>query len=239
MPWKESGPPKQSNYGIALRRMYSAEKLFKNKDCFEIVDQEVQKLVDQGFVIKVASDNIDHDQPEWYLRLQAVFTPEKSRQVRLVFDSSCKGYHGLSLNDHLEKGLNYINSLPNVLIAWRWDEVAYAGDIRRCSTNSTRIVSRKVTTVRLIPEQIYLLLDTILDLRKKEENISERVILESIESDISQPPLEDVDEGEAYTKKKTDAMKAVRKVLRHIVEQRLETKMKRVTVMDNAEEEDV
>ncbi|XP_022788922.1 uncharacterized protein LOC111328701 [Stylophora pistillata] len=134
MPWKESGPPKQSNYGIALRRMYSAEKLFKNKDCFEIVDQEVQKLVDQGFVIKVASDNIDHDQPEWYLRLQAVFTPEKSRQVRLVFDSSCKGYHGLSLNDHLEKGLNYINSLPNVLIAWRWDEVAYAGDIRRCST---------------------------------------------------------------------------------------------------------
>ncbi|XP_022788921.1 uncharacterized protein LOC111328700 [Stylophora pistillata] len=107
------------------------------------------------------------------------------------------------------------------------------------NSRSTRIVSRKVTTVRLIPEQIYLLLDTILDLRKKEENISERVILESIESDISQPPLEDVDEGEAYTKKKTDAMKAVRKVLRHIVEQRLETKMKRVTVMDNAEEEDV
>ncbi|PFX23288.1 hypothetical protein AWC38_SpisGene12174 [Stylophora pistillata] len=81
MPWKESGPPKQSNYGIALKRMYSAEKSFKKKDCFEIVDQEVQKLVDQGFVIK--------------------------------------------------KGPNYINSLPNVLIAWRWDEVAYAGDIRK------------------------------------------------------------------------------------------------------------
>ena len=42
-----------------------------------------------------------------------------------MFDSSCKGHDGLSLNDHLEKGPNYINSLLNVLIAWRWDEVAY------------------------------------------------------------------------------------------------------------------
>ena len=63
--------------------------------------------------------------------LQAVFTPEKSTKVRLVFDSSSKGYNGLSLNDHLEKGPNYINSLPNILSVWRWDEFAYAGDIRK------------------------------------------------------------------------------------------------------------
>ena len=63
--------------------------------------------------------------------LQAVFTPEKSTKVRLVFDSSSKGHDGLSLNNHLEKGPNYINSLPNVLRAWRWDEYAYSGDIRK------------------------------------------------------------------------------------------------------------
>ena len=28
MPWKEAGPPRQSNYDIALKRMYSAEKSF-------------------------------------------------------------------------------------------------------------------------------------------------------------------------------------------------------------------
>lgn len=39
--------------------------------------------------------------------------------------------HGLSLNDYLEKGPNYINSLPNVRKAWRWDEYAYSGDIRK------------------------------------------------------------------------------------------------------------
>ena len=62
---------------------------------------------------------------------QAVFTPEKSTKIGLVFDSSSKGHDGLSLNDHLEKGPNYINSLPNVLSEWRWDEFEYAGDIRK------------------------------------------------------------------------------------------------------------
>ena len=53
MPWKETGPPKKSNYDIDLKRMYSAEKSFKKKDCLEIVDEKVQKLADQGIVIKV------------------------------------------------------------------------------------------------------------------------------------------------------------------------------------------
>ena len=62
MPWKETGPPKQSNYEIALKRMYSGEKSFKKKDCFAIVDEQVLKLVDQSFVIKVPPENIDHSQ---------------------------------------------------------------------------------------------------------------------------------------------------------------------------------
>ena len=68
--------------------------------------------------------------PEWYL-LQAVFTPERTTKVRLVFDSSSKGHDGLSLNDYLERGPNFINSLLDVLAAWRWDEVAFTGDVRK------------------------------------------------------------------------------------------------------------
>ena len=131
MPWNENGPPKRSNYEIALKRMQSAERSFQRKECFNIVDDEVQKLLEQGFVIKVPLEEVDHTQPEWYMPLQAVFTPERTTKVRLVFDSSSKGHDGLSLNDRLEKGPNYINSLPNVLMAWRWNEVAYSGDIRK------------------------------------------------------------------------------------------------------------
>ena len=131
MPWKDIGPPRRSNYDIALKRMYAAEKSFKKRECIEIVDDEVQKLVDQGFVVKIPTEQVDHSLPEWYLPLQAVFTPDKTTKVRLVFDSSSKGHDGLSLNDHLEKGPNYINSLANVLIAWRWNTIAYAGDVRK------------------------------------------------------------------------------------------------------------
>ncbi|KAK3752266.1 hypothetical protein QZH41_002643 [Actinostola sp. cb2023] len=108
MPWKENGPPKQSNYDIALKRMYSSERTFKKRNCFDSVEEEVQKLVDQGFVTKVPQEEVDHNKQEWYLPLQAVFMPEKTT-----------------------KGPNYINSLTDVLIAWRWDNVAYSGDIRK------------------------------------------------------------------------------------------------------------
>ena len=91
MPWKETGPPKQSNYDIALKRMYSAEKSFKKKDCLAIVDEEVQKLVDQSFVIKVPPENVDHSQQEWYMPLQVVFTPEKCTRVRLCLIHHLKG----------------------------------------------------------------------------------------------------------------------------------------------------
>ena len=92
MPWKESGLPKQSNYDLFLRRMYSAEKSFKKKDRFEIVDQELQKLVDQGFVIKVARENVDHGQREWYFPSKQCSLQKKAQKsgsclIRLVKDT--------------------------------------------------------------------------------------------------------------------------------------------------------
>ena len=50
MPWKETGPPQESNYDIALKRMSSSEKSFKTKKRTEDVAKEVAKLVDQRFV---------------------------------------------------------------------------------------------------------------------------------------------------------------------------------------------
>ena len=111
--------------------MISSEKTFKRKDCLAEVQGEVQKLLEEEFIVEVPAGKVNHDTPEWYLPLQAVFTPDRTTKVRLVFDASAKGQSGKSLNDHLEKGPNYINSLPNVLMAWRFDEIAYAGDMRK------------------------------------------------------------------------------------------------------------
>ncbi|XP_068749232.1 uncharacterized protein [Montipora capricornis] len=131
MPWKLTGPPKRSNFDIALTRMYSTEKTFIRKNCYKNIETEIKRLIEQGFVTKVHPQKISHVEPEWYLPLQAVFTPERSTQIRLVFDASAKGHENLSLNDYLEKGPNYINDPTTILLAWRWESVAYTGDIRK------------------------------------------------------------------------------------------------------------
>ena len=131
MPWKDSGPPKESNYQMAHDRMISFERTLQRKNCSEVIQEEINKLLEQEFVIEIPPEKVNHETPEWYLPLHAVFTPERTTQVRLVFDASAKGPNNQSLNDHLEKGPNYINSLPDVLLAWRWDNIAYTGDIRK------------------------------------------------------------------------------------------------------------
>ena len=86
MPWKEGGPPKRRNYDITLKRMFSAERGYLKKGCFEVAKEEGQKLLDHNFITKIPPEQIAHDKPEWYLPLQAVFTPERTTKVRLVFD---------------------------------------------------------------------------------------------------------------------------------------------------------
>ena len=131
MPWKEGGPPRRGNYDIALKRMLSSERGFLKKGCFEVVKEEVQKLLDQNFITKIPPEQIAYDKPEWYLPLQAVFTPQRTTKVRLVLIHLQKVTTGLFLNDYLEKGPNFINSLLDGLAAWRWDEVAFTGDVRK------------------------------------------------------------------------------------------------------------
>ena len=116
---------------LHIKEWFLLKSALRLKYCLEIVEREVQKLLDEDFVVEIPPENVNHDQPERYLPLQAVFTPDRSTQVPLVFDASAKGPRGKLLNEHLEKGPNYINRLPNVLMAWRFDKVAYTRDVRK------------------------------------------------------------------------------------------------------------
>ena len=65
MPWSEDGPPKKSNYDVAYLRMLYSEKTFKRKNCIEDVQVEIQKLLEQEFIVEIKQ--VDHNVPEWYL----------------------------------------------------------------------------------------------------------------------------------------------------------------------------
>ena len=127
--------------------MLSSEKTFKRKNCLEDVQVEIQTLLEQEFIVEIKQ--VNHNVREWYLPMQAVLTPDRTTKLRLVFDASAKGQNGKSLDDHLEKGPNYINSLPNVLMAWGFDQVAYTGDMRKMFKVhlTPNIISAKMQTL--------------------------------------------------------------------------------------------
>ena len=64
MPWHGEGPPKESNYDVAYKRIIFSEKSFKKKDRLKIVESEVQKLLQQDFVVEIPPENVNHDHPE-------------------------------------------------------------------------------------------------------------------------------------------------------------------------------
>ena len=94
--------------------MLSSEKTFKRKNCIEDVQVEIEKLLEQEFIVEIKQ--VDHNVPEWYLPMQAVLTPDRTTKLRLVYDASAKGQNGKSLNDHLEKG----RTILTVYLTFSW-----------------------------------------------------------------------------------------------------------------------
>ena len=66
----------------------------------------------------------------WYIPIFGVTHPKKPGKVRAVFDSSLV-YQGCSLNDVLLSGPNLTNSLLGILLRFRKDRYAIAGDIQQ------------------------------------------------------------------------------------------------------------
>ena len=130
MPWKRGHPNLPSSWSMAYQRMESKEKQLKKKGRLQAFNEEVRKLVDRDVVAKLHSSEVKPEDPAWYLPISEVETPDKTTKVRLVFDSAAK-VDGVSLNDALEKGPCLLNSLFNVLIGWREEKIAFAGDIEK------------------------------------------------------------------------------------------------------------
>lgn len=96
------------------------------------------------------------------------------------------------------------------------------------ATQRAEKMSHNTKRVAFVPEQIYLLLETAVDILKKEEDIDVDVILYSIEDREENRPDAELARDRMYVDLKGVAMTAVRNLLKYIIEKRLEDKLKRV-----------
>ena len=108
----------------------SKQKQLAKKGKLEAFNLEVKALVDREVVIRLDPKEVNPDEPAWYLTIEEVESPDKTTKCRLVFDTAATK-DAISLNDALEKGPCFMNFLFDVLVGWRQNEIAFAGDISK------------------------------------------------------------------------------------------------------------
>ena len=81
---------------------------------------------EQAMLVEEEEVNTAH---QWFLPHHAVFKRSNPEKCRVVFDCAAQ-FKGVSLNDVILQGPNFLNSLSGVLIRFRKEPVAVVGDIK-------------------------------------------------------------------------------------------------------------
>ena len=95
-------------------------------------DRAIQEYEKNGWARKLKEDEVRNvSSPVYYLPHHGIYRPEKkSTPLRVVFDPACP-FQGVSLNSFLFKGPCLIGNLLGVLLRFREEPVAFAGDISK------------------------------------------------------------------------------------------------------------
>ena len=134
IPWKPNFPDNlPNNFEAAKSDMLKREKKDIRDGTLEVHNKEVAELVERK-VVRILSEEetaVAEAEPSWYLSHRVIEQSDsKTTKYRLVFDSARK-FQNVSLNDGLEKGPNYTNSLFHCFLQWRMYPIAVCGDIRK------------------------------------------------------------------------------------------------------------
>lgn len=133
LPWKRDPNLLPNNYTLAERRLESLERsLSKNKTKAKMYNDGIEEYIVKGWARPLSEEELNQDtKPVYYLLHHGVYRPDKpSTPLGVVFDPACK-YQGVSLNSFLYKGPCLIGNLLGVILRFREDPVALAGDISK------------------------------------------------------------------------------------------------------------
>ena len=129
LPFKSVRPHLMNNKVQVLKRAINLDlSLKKDPVKLEKMCDFMENIFNTGAAEKAPDVPEDHEC--WYIPIFGVTHPRKPNKVRAVFDSSIV-YQGNSLNDVLLSGPNLTNNLLGILLRFRKDLCAIAGDIQQ------------------------------------------------------------------------------------------------------------
>ena len=130
IPWKVAPDEAlQNNRSMAESRLRMLKRKFSaNPQLADDYSKTVEAYISDGHA-KLVEDCDSNDQGQWFLPHHAVFKRSNPSKCRVVFDCAAE-YKGISLNDAVLQGPNFLNNLAGVLIRFRKEPVAVIGDIK-------------------------------------------------------------------------------------------------------------
>ncbi|XP_063830205.1 uncharacterized protein LOC135079477 [Ostrinia nubilalis] len=129
-------PFKQKNldYGntkqIAEKRLeYLEKKLDKDKELKTEYTRVLMEYMQLNHMEEITNNENETTCNSFYMPHHAVLKPEKTTsKLRIVFDASCKGPNGKSLNDNMLIGPKLQQDLRQIVMRWRKPEIAFTSD---------------------------------------------------------------------------------------------------------------
>ncbi|HBK83092.1 MAG TPA: hypothetical protein DDZ41_05765, partial [Flavobacterium sp.] len=115
----------------ALKRLNCLErKLDKNASYAQSYCSKMNEYISKGYIKKLSDSELQCSNSKlWYLPHFGVSNPNKLNKLRIVFDAAAKS-KGYSLNDYLLTGPDFYNMLPEILMNFRINRIAFIGDIK-------------------------------------------------------------------------------------------------------------
>lgn len=180
--------PEGNTREIAKRRLEQLERRFiRNKELCQEYTEVMNEYIELKHMEEVPVNELGNKSV--YLPHHAVVRSDKeSTKTRVVFDASCKGSNGISLNDELLSGPVLQDDLRSLIIRWRTHAVCFISDIQKmyrmiwvdkADTDLQRIlwrnnVSQRIKDYRLLTVTFgtasapYLAIKTLLQLADDE-----------------------------------------------------------------------
>ncbi|UYV77574.1 hypothetical protein LAZ67_15001604, partial [Cordylochernes scorpioides] len=130
LPWKVEKESILSNLDIAIKRLDISTKKMNSQNKLTEYSQIFRDWLTEGLIERVEENPLERR--GYYLPHRPVYKMEsKTTPKRPVFDASCLGHNGLSLNQCLEKGPNLLERIPEMMIRFRENKFGVTADIRK------------------------------------------------------------------------------------------------------------
>ena len=127
IPWKNLTEPMPNNLTLAKRRLYQLQGSLRKKGIIDTYNNEINRLVQDGYAEIVPDREINSANTCWYLPHHAV-AKKDGKKIRVVFDCASK-FNNVSLNTCCLQGPNFTNRLTDVLLKFRTHHYAFMADI--------------------------------------------------------------------------------------------------------------